>query len=57
MLKKFATAMKWPNLAQTLECLKERDEEFTLDDISSDAFAFFSGLVLPGVSVKLWNKS
>lgn len=50
MLKRFATAMKWPNLDRTLESLKEYDESFLLDQISSDAFAFFSGLVLPGVS-------
>lgn len=49
MLKRFATAMKWPNLDRTLESLKEYDEAFLLDQISSDALAFFSGLVLPGV--------
>ncbi|KAK5997857.1 hypothetical protein PT974_00221 [Cladobotryum mycophilum] len=47
-LKRFAQIMKWPNLKQTVEHLNQRDEEFTLDTISSDAFAFFSGLVLPG---------
>jgi hypothetical protein len=50
MLKRFAQMMKWPNLNQTLDKLKQRDADSTLDDISSDAFAFFSGLVLPGVS-------
>jgi hypothetical protein len=42
--------MKWPNLADTMEQLKQKDSDFALDKISSDAFAFFSGLVLPGVS-------
>lgn len=45
--------MKWPNLGQTLENLRQRDEDFTLDTISSDAFAYFSGLVVPGVSISL----
>ena len=50
VLKKFATTMKWPNLTDTLQSLQEHDEAATLDTISSDSFAFFSGLVLPGVS-------
>jgi hypothetical protein len=49
VLKRFAEAMKWPNLVPTMENLKVHDEEYRLDAISSDAFAFFSGLVLPGV--------
>lgn len=52
-LKKFAQIMKWPNLRETMECLRQKDEDFALDSISSDAFAYFSGLVLPGVS-ELW---
>ncbi|EAQ83977.1 hypothetical protein CHGG_10381 [Chaetomium globosum CBS 148.51] len=48
MLKRFAQMMKWPNLTDTLDTLKRRDEETTLDLISSHAMAFFSGLVLPG---------
>ncbi|KAH6608104.1 hypothetical protein Trco_004417 [Trichoderma cornu-damae] len=47
-LKKFAQIMKWPNLRETMESLRQKDEEFALDSISSDAFAYFSGLVLPG---------
>lgn len=50
VLKKFATTMKWPNLTDTLQSLQDHDEAATLDTISSDSFAFFSGLVLPGVS-------
>lgn len=42
--------MKWPNLGETMMQLKQKDEDFALDTISSDAFGFFSGLVLPGVS-------
>lgn len=53
VLKRFAQAMKWPNLNATMENLRVHDEEFRLDTISSDAFAFFSGLVLPGVSFSL----
>lgn len=42
--------MRWPNLDETLDNMKQRDSEMSLDEVSSDAFAFFSGLVLPGVS-------
>ncbi|KAM5342943.1 hypothetical protein ACJ41O_013909 [Fusarium nematophilum] len=48
MLKRFAQMMRWPNLAETLENMKQKDSEMALDEVSSDAFAFFSGLVLPG---------
>ncbi|KAK5635222.1 hypothetical protein RRF57_010934 [Xylaria bambusicola] len=48
MLKRFAQMMKWSNLAETLDVLKERDAEGSLLTISSHAMAFFSGLVLPG---------
>ncbi|KAI0402166.1 hypothetical protein F4802DRAFT_608927 [Xylaria palmicola] len=48
MLKRFAQMMKWPNLAETLDVLKERDAEGSLLTVSSHAMAFFSGLVLPG---------
>ncbi|TDZ23103.1 hypothetical protein Cob_v003970 [Colletotrichum orbiculare MAFF 240422] len=50
MLRRFAQMMKWPNLGQTLDAMKQRDMEASLDVISSDALAFFSGLVLPGPS-------
>ena len=49
MLKRFAQMMKWPNLAETLDELKQRDAEGALLPVSSHAMAFFSGLVLPGV--------
>ncbi|KAF4962214.1 hypothetical protein FSARC_9692 [Fusarium sarcochroum] len=48
MLKRFAQMMRWPNLAETLDSMKQKDSELALDEVSSDAFAFFSGLVLPG---------
>lgn len=48
MLKKFATTLKWPNLAETLDAVKRIEDEPTFDAASSDAYAFFSGLVLPG---------
>lgn len=51
MLKRFAQMMKWPNLAATLDNMKRKDSEMALDDVSSDAFSFFSGVILPGVSV------
>lgn len=48
MLKRFAQMMKWPNLSDTLDVLRRRDQDSTLDLVSSHAMAFFSGLVLPG---------
>ncbi|KAI1781052.1 hypothetical protein F4818DRAFT_24883 [Hypoxylon cercidicola] len=48
MLKRFAQMMKWPNLTETIEELKQRDAEGALITVSSHALAFFSGLVLPG---------
>ncbi|KAM7200516.1 VTC domain containing protein [Naviculisporaceae sp. PSN 640] len=48
MLKRFTQMMKWPNLADTLDNLRYREETSSLDTISSHAMAFFTGLVLPG---------
>ncbi|KAF4464720.1 hypothetical protein FALBO_8437 [Fusarium albosuccineum] len=48
MLRRFAQMMRWPNLDQTLDNMKQKDSELALDEVSSDTFAFFSGLVLPG---------
>ncbi|OAA77092.1 hypothetical protein LEL_06776 [Akanthomyces lecanii RCEF 1005] len=48
MLKKFATTLKWPNLGETLDAVKRIEDEPAFDAASSDAYAFFSGLVLPG---------
>lgn len=51
MIKRFAQMMKWPNLRDTLEALRQGEKAGTLDTISSHSMAFFSGLVLPGVCV------
>lgn len=48
MLRRFAQMMKWPNLDDMVDELKQRDSEGTLLPVSSHAMAFFSGLVLPG---------
>ena len=53
ILEKFARTMKWPNLDETLDKLRQRNADASVDDVSSDAMAFFSGLVLPGVCVSL----
>ncbi|KAL8346739.1 hypothetical protein RB598_000570 [Gaeumannomyces tritici] len=50
MLKRFAQMMKWPNLAEMLENMADEDSEDALGAVSSHAMAFFSGLVLPGMS-------
>ncbi|KAI1844144.1 hypothetical protein JX266_009628 [Neoarthrinium moseri] len=50
MLKRFAQMMKWPNLDETLEALKQYEVERSLLDLSSHTMAFFSGLVLPGTT-------
>lgn len=54
MLRRFAQMMRWPNLDETLDNMKQKDSEMSLDEVSSDAFAFFSGLVLPGVSLPVY---
>ncbi|OTB04357.1 hypothetical protein M426DRAFT_320955 [Hypoxylon sp. CI-4A] len=48
MLKRFAQMMKWPNLTDSVDELKQREAEGSLLPVSSHAMAFFSGLVLPG---------
>lgn len=50
MLKRFAQMMKWPNLNDTLEALKQNELDGNLLGLSSHTMAFFSGVVLPGVS-------
>ncbi|TVY55289.1 hypothetical protein LCER1_G002714 [Lachnellula cervina] len=48
-LRKFARAMKWPNLAKVDNVLKERDPDAkALEDRSSDAMSYFTGMILPG---------
>ncbi|SPO03845.1 uncharacterized protein DNG_06528 [Cephalotrichum gorgonifer] len=48
VLEKFIRTMKWPNLDETLDKLRQRNADSSVDAVSSDAMAFFSGLVLPG---------
>lgn len=44
--------MKWPNLVKVDEVLKERDIHATaLEDRSSDAMSYFTGIILPGVTM------
>jgi len=51
-LRKFARAMKWPNLAKVDEVLKERDvDDVALEDRSSDAMSYFTGMILPGCTM------
>jgi hypothetical protein len=51
-LRKFARAMKWPNLAKVDDVLKEKDlEDIALEDRSSDAMSYFTGVILPGVTL------
>lgn len=41
--------MKWPNLVRVDETLKERDPAAKrLEDRSSDAMSYFTGMILPG---------
>ena len=50
VLQRFARLMKWPNLNATIDAIVRRDARGTSVSVSSHAMAFFSGLVLPGVS-------
>ncbi|CAG8953769.1 hypothetical protein HYFRA_00006660 [Hymenoscyphus fraxineus] len=51
-LRKFARAMKWPNLARVDEVLKERNPDaIRLEDRSSDTMTYFTGMILPGVTM------
>lgn len=44
--------MKWPNLAKVDDVLKERDSDAPpLEDRSSDTMSYFTGMVLPGVTM------
>ncbi|PQE24723.1 VTC domain-containing protein [Rutstroemia sp. NJR-2017a WRK4] len=49
-LRKFARAMKWPNLAGVDRILRAKATE-NLDDLTIDASAYFSGLILPGTTL------
>lgn len=44
--------MKWPNLATVDNVLKERDPHATpLEDRSSDTMSYFTGVILPGITL------
>jgi hypothetical protein len=47
-LRKFARAMKWPNLAEVDEIMKSKDRVRPLESRSADAMSYFSGFILPG---------
>ncbi|KAG9244245.1 VTC domain-containing protein [Calycina marina] len=48
-LRKFARAMKWPNLDVVRDVLLEADPDAkALEDRSSDAMSYFTGMILPG---------
>ncbi|KAH8820451.1 VTC domain-containing protein [Xylogone sp. PMI_703] len=50
-LRKFIRAMKWPNRGAVDNLLKEQDpDDDALEDRSSDAMCFFTGVILPGVT-------
>lgn len=51
-LRKFAKDMKWPNLVRVDDVLKERDpENKPLEDRSSDTMSYFTGMILPGITM------
>ncbi|KAF8864409.1 hypothetical protein BDZ45DRAFT_582087 [Acephala macrosclerotiorum] len=48
-LRKFARVMKWPNLVKVDDILKGKDpNDGPLEDRSSDAMSYFTGVILPG---------
>lgn len=47
-LRKFARAMKWPNLAEVDEIIRSKDRAGPLENRSADAMSYFSGIILPG---------
>jgi hypothetical protein len=51
-LRRFARAMKWPNLVKVDDVLKERDPKTkTIEDRSSDTMSYCTGVILPGVTL------
>lgn len=52
MLRRFARRLKWPGLDATLGRLARLEREDRLQGLGAEALAFFSGLVLPGVSAR-----
>lgn len=48
----FASTLKWPNMDELLYVLDERDKkEKAVEDRSADAMSWFTGVVLPGVTL------
>ncbi|KAL3417658.1 hypothetical protein PVAG01_10668 [Phlyctema vagabunda] len=51
-IRKFARVMKWPNLVAVDNVLRERDPDAkALEDRSSDAMSYFTGMILPGATL------
>src|SRR6476469_8472626 len=51
-LRRFARTLKWPNLQLIDTVLKETDPDAKpLEDRSSDAMSYFTGVILPGTSL------
>ncbi|KAH8593208.1 hypothetical protein B0O99DRAFT_627501 [Bisporella sp. PMI_857] len=51
-LRKFAKTLKWPNLPIITSVLKETDSNAKpLEDRSSDTMSYFTGMILPGVTL------
>lgn len=48
MLRKFARAIKWPNLVSVDGTLKNKDPATALENRSSDTMSYFTGVILPG---------
>jgi hypothetical protein len=48
----FAQALKWPNLDELGYILEEKDrDEKSIEDRSADAMSWFTGVILPGVTL------
>jgi hypothetical protein len=51
-LRTFALTLKWPNMDELDYVLDEKDrEEKTLEDRSADTMSWFTGVILPGVTL------
>jgi hypothetical protein len=51
-LRKFARALSWPNFVEVDEVLKGKDRKtLPLEERSSDSMSYFSGMILPGVTL------
>ncbi|KAI9815793.1 MAG: hypothetical protein M1827_002189 [Pycnora praestabilis] len=51
-LRDFAWTLKWPNMTEIEYILEEKDsKEMTLEDRSYDAMSWFTGVILPGITM------